>query len=260
MNELSILIVEDNPESCRLFVECADKMDDISIISITNDSNKALEDIKDYLPNAIILDLELHLGSGNGIDLLHKLNNTDLDVYPYILITTNNSSQITYEYVRELGADFIMSKHQGDYSEKNVLEFLRIMKNMIKNKSKEHTNILKTIESPMVQKSRIQKRITTEFNNIGISPNLKGYDYLFEAVLTVIQKPTPNLTTIISQKYKKTEPSVERAMQNAINKAWKQTAIEDLEMHYKAKINSAKGTPTLTEFIYYYANKIKNDL
>lgn len=260
MNELSILIVEDNPETCKLFVEHADEMDDISIVSITNNSNQALDDIKYYLPNAIILDLELHLGTGNGIELLQKLSTMDLDIYPYILITTNNSSQITYEYVRELGADFIMSKHQNDYSEKNVLEFLRMMKTVIKNKSNKKTNPLQTTEAPILQSKRIQKRIATELNNIGISPKLKGYGYLSDAIFMVIQDSTKNLTTIISQKYKKTESSVERAMQNAINKAWKQTAIEDLEKYYKAKINSGKGTPTLTEFIYYYANKIKNDI
>lgn len=258
MNEISIIIVEDNPETCKSFAEYADEMDDISIVSITNNSNQALADIKTYLPNAIILDLELHLGSGNGIELLNRLHSLDLDVYPYIVVTTNNSSQTTYECVRELGADFIMYKHQSDYSEKSVLEFLRIMKTVIKNKSK--INPLQTTEAPVTQNKRIQKRITTELNNIGISPNLKGYTYLFDAIYILIQKPAQNLTTIISEKYKKTESSVERAMQNAINKAWKETDIDDLLKYYTAKINSYKGTPTITEFVYYYANKIKNDL
>ena len=260
MNEISIIIVEDNTETCKSFVEYADEMDDISIVSITNNSNKALEDIRTYIPNAIILDLELHSGSGNGIELLNRLRTMDLDVYPYIVVTTNNSSRTTYECVRELGADFIMCKHQNDYSEKSVLEFLRIMKSVIKNKSNQKINPLQTTEDPILQNKRIQKRITTELNNIGISPNLKGYTYLFDAIFILIQKPAQNLTTIISQKHKKTESSVERAMQNAINKAWKETDIDDLLKYYTAKINSNKGTPTITEFVYYYANKIKNDL
>ena len=46
-------------------------------------------------------------------------------------------------------------------------------------------------------------------------------------------------------------------MQNAINRAWKTTDIDDLLRYYEARINSERGVPTSTEFIYYYANKIR---
>ena len=48
-------------------------------------------------------------------------------------------------------------------------------------------------------------------------------------------------------------------MQNAINRAWAISNIDDLLENYTAKISSSKGVPTLTEFIFYYANKIKNE-
>ena len=49
-------------------------------------------------------------------------------------------------------------------------------------------------------------------------------------------------------------------MQNAINYAWGHTPIDDLMLYFTAKIASDKGVPTVTEFVYYYANKIKSDL
>ena len=70
---------------------------------------------------------------------------------------------------------------------------------------------------------------------------------------------TNNLCTTIGDKYSKTDASVERAMQNAINNAWRSNDIDELLKHYSARINSDRGVPTLTEFVYYYANKIKND-
>lgn len=51
-----------------------------------------------------------------------------------------------------------------------------------------------------------------------------------------------------------------RAMQTAINNAWRSTSIDDLMMHYKARINYETGVPTPTEFIYYYRDKIKENL
>lgn len=47
---------------------------------------------------------------------------------------------------------------------------------------------------------------------------------------------------------------------NAILYAWRISAIEDLTTYYTAKINYETGVPTPTEFIYYYANKIKKKM
>lgn len=259
MDELSVLIVEDEPSVCQSFLNLAENMEDIYIVSVTNNASKAVSDIKDFLPNAVILDLELHQGGGSGLDVLQELQELSLDTVPYILITTNNTSSITYEYARQLGADFIMSKHQENYSEKTALDFLKMMKNVIHNKRKTSPLIQLTTEAPKQQNKRITRRIISELNNIGINPKSVGYQYLIDAIFIVIQKPTQNLCTVIGQKYKKTESSVERAIQNAICRAWRQTDIEDLLRYYTAKVHSEKGVPTVTEFIYYYANKIKNE-
>jgi two-component system, response regulator, stage 0 sporulation protein A len=259
MEELTILLVEDDPETCKNFARYADELNDLLIVSITNNASKALTDIQDFLPDAVILDLELHLGSGNGLEVLDGLNHLRIDIKPYVLITTNNSSNTTFEYARQLGADFIMSKHQNDYSEKNVLNFLRMMKSVIKSRSSALPSSLLTAEAPELYKKRITRRIMSELDFVGINPKAVGYQYLIDAIHIIIKKPTQNLCTIISQKHSKTESSVERAMQNAINRAWKKTDIDELYQHYTAKIHSSKGAPTITEFVHYYANKIKND-
>jgi DNA-binding NarL/FixJ family response regulator len=256
---LSILLVEDDQAACRDFIDYVEELDDISLIGVTNNSSKALEYIKDYLPDAVILDLELHHGSGNGLLVLKELKLMLLDKLPYVLVTTNNSSFITYETARHMGADFIMSKHQADYSTKNVIDFLNMMKPIIHSRnqtaSKEHA----TTESPEQRNRRIVLRISTELNNVGISPKAVGYQYLVDAIQLVVRQPMQNLCNTIGQKYGKTESSVERAMQNAINKAWRTSDIDDLLHYYTARVSSDKGMPTLTEFIYYYANKIKTE-
>ena len=48
-------------------------------------------------------------------------------------------------------------------------------------------------------------------------------------------------------------------MQNAINRAWKNVDPEDLLANYTARIKSSKGIPTITEFIFYYAQKLNNE-
>ncbi len=257
--KLSILLVEDDQIACKEFVDYIDEVDDISLIGITDNSTKAIDYVKDFFPDAIILDLELHKGSGNGLIMLQELKHLLLSVNPYVLITTNNSSPITYESARQLGADFIMSKHQADYSAKNAINFLRIMKPVIHSRSQEISSIHSTPESTEVRNKRIIHRINTELNNIGINPKAIGYQYLVDAIQLIIKQPMQNLCNVIGEKYGKTESSVERAIQNSINKTWRTSDIDDLLKYYTARISSEKGVPTITEFIYYYANKIKNE-
>lgn len=151
-----------------------------------------------------------------------------------------------------------MSKHQSDYSEQNALEFLTMVKDIIQNNINRQHSACTTTESPIQREKRLKKRITVELENIGISAKLVGYKYLIDSILLAINGQTNNICVTIAQKYAKSDSSVERAMQNAINRAWRSTDIDDLLLYYTAKINSDKGVPTLTEFIYYYANKIKN--
>ncbi len=255
---LSVLLVEDDDIACRDIKNYIDELDDLELIGITNNSNKAIEYVRESMPDAVILDLELHQGGGNGLLFLNDIKQLDLTYCPYILITTNNTSTITYEYARQSGADFIMAKHQTDYSPKNAVNFLRIMKEAILSKKVSQSPEHNTLESPAQRNKRIIRKINIELDLIGVSPKAVGYKYLAEAIRLIIDKPSNNLCVVIGEKYGKTDSSVERAMQNAINKAWRTSDINDLTEHYKAKVNSDKGVPTLTEFIYYYANKIKN--
>ena len=258
-NNLSILLVEDNARECGEIINYIERLDDTSLIGVTNNTTKALEIIADSLPDALILDLELHNGLGNGLTLLQDLKKLSLPFIPYILITTNNSSSITHKSARKLGADFIIPKYKEDYSAKTVVDFLRMMKNIIKDSRAIKNDTPDKNISSAENNHKVIRAISHELDLIGISTKAVGYQYLVDAIDTVISSPCKNISNIIGQKYSKTNSSVERAMQNAISKAWRTMPIDDLLSLYTAKINSERGIPTVTEFIYYYANKIKNE-
>lgn len=256
--ELNIILVEDDTETCARFAEYVDITSNICIVGVTNNSYRALELVSELYPDAIILDLELNLGKGNGLLFLQSLKNMDIPFKPFVLVTTNNTSSLTYDYARQYGADFIMSKHQDDYSEATAINFLVMMKDIIQNNiAKQHTFDF-ALESPVYHEKRMKKRISIELDKVGINPKMSGYQYLIDAILLVINGKTNNICVLVGQQYSKTSTSVERAIQNAINKAWGTTDIDDLTNNYTARISSEKGVPTTTEFIFYYAQKIKN--
>lgn len=254
--ELTIILIEDDEKACEEIKAYSESTSGTRIINTTNNSFAAIEMVKSSLPDAVILDLELHLGGGNGLLFLSELKNLDLPKRPYILVTTNNSSNITLEQARTLGADFIMAKYETQYSAQYVIEFLRMMSAAIFQASEASQNSTEIISADQ-HKCNFTKRIQRELDLIGISPKAIGYQYLTDAIMLTYEDPGPNLCRKLSEKYHKTDVSIERAMQNAINRAWRVSDPDDLLEHYTGKIRSDKGVPTLMEFVYYYVNMLK---
>lgn len=267
-NQLSVILIEDDEASCLAMEAYFRELDGIDIIRTTNSSSQALEYVRNLNPDAVILDLELHNGAGSGIAFLSGLNalcsaaagNTGterrLTKRPYVLITTNNSSQTTYHAVRRLGADFILYKHQEDYSPKNVAEILLGVCTTeaftSHSETAQHTTAISDMD--------LRKKICAELDNINISPRLRGYTYLADAIEIYTRERVPNVSSVIGKKHRKTGDSVERAMQNAINKAWGKADIDTLRKNYTAYVSPETGVPTIMDFVCYYANKIKNDI
>ena len=259
MSALTILLIEDEPETCGAFIECADRLDDLSLVGVTADADEALEMIRDRLPEVIILDLELQKGSKSGLDVLRGMGELALQVKPYVIIVTNSVSDATKEYARSFGVDFIISKRQGGYSEQYVLDFIRPMKDFIQRSYHAGRAQNATPETPAKKKERIIQRIHAELNNVQIAPNVLGYQYLTDGILLTVERPREYLCRDIAKKHDKTEASVERAMETAIKRAWQTGDIDKLLKHYTAPIKSEKGVPTLMEFISYYATKLRDE-
>ena len=93
---------------------------------------------------------------------------------------------------------------------------------------------------------------------------MQGRKYLFDAITYLLSEEGENSRVSINQyllsKHKRPTSTINRAMQNAIVRAWRVTAIEDLEKLYTAHINYNTGVPTPVEFIYYYVEKIKKEI
>lgn len=255
--ELRILLIEDDETACEEIRSYVDTLDDVCLTDVTNNSFDALELVRDTLPDAVILDLELHQGGGNGFLFLAGLKELGLTRQPYILITTNNSSNITFESARMLGADFILAKYESGYSAQYVVEFLRMMRNVILKHSSSSKSSSHSVESVEQQNRKLTQRIQRELNLIGVSPKAVGYRYLTDAILMTIHSSETNLCRKLSEKYCKSDVSIERAMQNAINRAWRTNDPDELLAHYTARINADRGVPTIMEFVYYYANMLK---
>lgn len=261
--KLEILLVEDDESECSKFKNQVElEYETFTLIGVTDNQKTAVDVIKNSIPDVVVLDLELHQGGGNGLSLLQQIRSENLPFPPYVLITTANVSAFTHETARALGADFIMTKNQTDYSPKAVLDFLKIVKPAIINRRNSSCEVSSATpeETENTRKKRIEKQITIELNNIGIKTGVKGFKYLTKAIAYYIDGSCERINSLVAKEYGVTPPSVDRAMQNAIDYAWSHTDVETLYKNYKAQIRQGKDAPTLMEFISYYAIKIEEEL
>lgn len=257
---LNVLLIEDNINECMIFENYLKQRNDVKLIAATNSDIEGLELIKKYSPDAIILDIELHKGSGNStsFNLIETLQKMNFKRKPKLVVTTVISSNTVYDYLHEKGVDLIFYKKHNNYSPETVINNLLLLNNF----SEETT--VHTIQNDISEDKReelISNYINTELDLIGVGLHLQGRKYLHDAIYFVITQTDKNERITVNQHlvntYKRSSSTITRAMQNAILHAWRRSSLEDLEKYYTAKINYETGIPTPTEFVYYYADKIK---
>ena len=130
---MSIILIEDDNFEVNSFKEYLRNEDDVKLVKTTSSSYEGIEYTKTYMPEGIILDLELHKGEGSGMKFLEDLQMVELALKPLIVVTTNVSSSIIYNHIRKLGADFIFYKKQSDYSPEMVIKSMTSLRETLYN-------------------------------------------------------------------------------------------------------------------------------
>ena len=258
---MKLILIEDEKKEQDKFKKLAEKMNDVTFVKITNSTEEGIKCLKENGIDGVILDLELNSGTGNGFEFLEKLKITKLSKIPKIVVTTNVYSDSVYDYLHQNKVDFIFYKKQENYNVENVINTLLLLNNYTNTAS---TDIKEIEEEKAKQEKLIAEKVNYELDLIGIASHLQGRKYLFDAITYLLSEEGENSQVSINQyllsKHKRPTSTINRAMQNAIVRAWRVTAIEDLEKLYTAHINYNTGVPTPVEFIYYYVDKIKKNV
>lgn len=105
--------------------------------------------------------------------------------------------------------------------------------------------------------------ITNMIHELGVPAHIKGYQFLRDAIILVVNKPellsavTKELYPTIAMMNDTTSSRVERAIRHAIELAWNRGKIETLEALFGYTIKNDKGKPTNSEFIAIIADKLR---
>jgi two-component system response regulator (stage 0 sporulation protein A) len=253
MNErVKVLIVDDNLDFCNILQSFLNEEQDFEVVSVAHNGVEALVQIEEKAPDLVILDIIMPYLDGIGV--LEKLNQKS-SVPQVVVLTTLGQEAMTKRAI-ELGAAYYILKPFD-------LEVLSTrIKQLVKGES--FAGSSKQINSFSAIKPKNHNiEVTNIIHQMGVPAHVKGYQYLRDAILLVIEDVsllgavTKELYPLIAEKYDTTASRVERAIRHAIELSWDRGNVEMMNKFFGYTINIERGKPTNSEFIAMVADKLR---
>lgn len=268
--KITVLIADDNQEFSMTLATYLKSQDDMVVVGIAKDGNEALDMIPNLMPDVVLLDVIMpHL---DGIGVLEKLNMIKMNKRPIcIMLSAVGQDKITRKAV-ELGAEYYVVKPFD-------IELLITRIRELKNYKPTQNNSFISRDIPVqkqqyIELSRgtekkeenLEALVTNLIHEVGVPAHIKGYQYLREAIIMVvndidvINQITKSLYPKIASKFNTTPSRVERAIRHAIEVAWGRGQQDVVENIFGYTISAAKGKPTNSEFIAMISDKLRLEL
>lgn len=220
---LRILVVDNNVELCSILSEFFDSQPDMETAGIAYDGEEALTKLVDLKPDIMILDITMpHL---DGIGVLERMENMQLDPRPHIIVLTAFSRDELITRLTELGVDYFIVK---PFNLAMLAERIRQFTNEVESGKGEHERKPKDLSKyhKYNSKESNEKRIVKILHEMGVPPHFKGFTYLREAVIMCQTRGyvggalTKEIYPALAEKYNATIGGVEAAIRNAVVAAW----------------------------------------
>lgn len=252
MGKIRVAIADDNREFVGIIQEYLSEQPDIDVVGVGYDGEEILKVIETEKPDVMILDIIMpHL---DGIGVLETLNRSSMKRPKIIMLTAIGQESITQQVV-DLGADYYILK---PFNVDVIASRIRQLAGTI---TEQRPRVAQAIQAvPM------DLEVTNIIREIGIPAHIKGYQYLRDAIMMIINEVellgavTKVLYPLIAEKYMTTPSRVERAIRHAIEVAWGRGNMEMINKIFGYTIKLDKGKPTNSEFMAMIADKLRMEM
>ncbi|MGC7873555.1 sporulation transcription factor Spo0A [Desulfosporosinus sp. SYSU MS00001] len=265
---IRVLLADDNREFVEIVKEFIERQEDMTLVGVAYHGNEALELIAREEPHVVLLDIIMpHL---DGLGVLEKLQ--VLTPRPKIIILTAFGQESMTQRAVNLGANYYILKPfdletlgkrirqlQDDFPD--TLSSAQLVNPTLNNKVVSSPQISPSILPPTSKNLEVE--VTRMIHQMGVPAHVKGYQYLRDAIVSVVQEVsllgavTKELYPMIAEKYQTTPSRVERAIRHAIELAWDRGNVDFMNRFFGYTINIDRGKPTNSEFVAMVADKLR---
>lgn len=247
-----VLIAEDNVEYSEYLKKLLEE-NNICVVGTADDGVKALKLCRELHPDVMTLDIVMP--RLDGIEVLKRMRDGKGES-THVIVVSGGSNESIVGTCMENGADYYMIKPvEPAVLVERILSIAG--KKYAAGADKRRTDI-----SDYEARHKLEIEITNIIHMVGIPANIKGYQYLRDAIaLTVGDKSlmsavTKELYPRVAKDFQTSPSRVERAIRHAIEVAFTRGNEEELYRIFGYTVSNAKGKPTNSEFIAMIADKL----
>lgn len=202
-----------------------------------------------------VMIIDLFMPNFDGISLLETLyhNKGEFKKPKKIIVITNFISGYINNRLNSIGIDYLLMKPVNFDSLDNILG--EMYKEIISEK--------KLPFDEMPKDDYLDSEITEILHEVGVPAHIKGYMYLREAILLVVENMdfignvTKMLYPEVAIRFSTTASRVERAIRHAIEVAWIRGNVDAISDIFSYTISYTKSKPTNSEFIAMIADRVR---
>jgi two-component system response regulator (stage 0 sporulation protein A) len=254
---INIIVADDNRDLCQMLQNYLQGQEDLSIVGVAYNGLEAMELIQTQEPDLIILDLVMP--NLDGLGVLERINaRTSMKRPKIIMLTAFGQESLTHQAMT-LGVDyFILKPFDLDILSKRIRSLTQDTPSAQPQFAYSASPIT-TVKS----EHNLVSEVTTVMHQIGIPAHVKGYQYIREAILMVVEDVsllgavTKELYPDIAKKFDTAPSRVERGIRHAIELAWERGNKETLKRIFGYSMNIDRQKPTNSEFIALLADKFR---
>lgn len=232
--------------------------DDLEVVGLAYNGVEAWDLIQSQEPDLVIIDLVMP--SLDGLGVLERINSRATANRPKVIMLTAFGQESLTHQAMVLGVDYFILKPFD-------LEILgkRIRSLTQGTPASPAASVASTVSSVTTVGSSVNlgAEVTNMMHQIGIPAHVKGYQYIRDAILMVVEDVsllgavTKELYPAIAKKYDTAPSRVERGIRHAIELAWERGHTETLKRIFGYSMNIERQKPTNSEFVALLADKLR---
>ena len=257
--EIKLIIADDNRNLCQMLQNYLQSQEGLSIVGVANNGLEAMELIQTQEPDVIILDLVMP--NLDGLGVLERINARTTITRPKIIMLTAFGQESLTHQAMMLGVDyFILKPFDLDVLNKRIRS---LTQDMLSSAPAQPTYFASPIVKTVGSGLDLVTEVTNIMHQIGIPAHVKGYQYIRDAILMVVEDVsllgavTKELYPAIAKKYATASSSVERGIRHAIELAWVRGQKDALKRIFGYSMNIDRQKPTNSEFMALLADNLR---
>lgn len=247
MSKIKTLIVEDNLIFLNLMKEYFSNSTNIEVLYEAGNGVEAYNIVDKYICDIDIILLDLIMPKKDGLYVLKKMKENNL--IKDIIVTSAFGEEDVIMSACEYGVKyFLLKPFDFEDLENKIIEIFNY------NRSS-HISSKKILD--------IKKVLADFLHSLGFPSHLKGYQYIREAILLVLEKPelslniTRCLYQVLGDNFNTSKENIERSIRHAIEISWNRGDIDLIDKVFGRSIDINKSKPTNLEYITTLVDFIK---